>query len=147
MLEENLNYKAATLMRVWPKRFPTLEIANQYAGQPRLIANKVYSNRMGNRDEASNDGWMLRGRGLIQLTAADNYHHAGKALGVDLVTQPDLVATPKFAALTAGWFWSTHKCNAPAEILDHQRLTKIINGGSIGLDARVKHTNEALAVL
>jgi putative chitinase len=147
MLEENLSYKAATLMRVWPKRFPTLEMANQYSGQPRLIANKVYSGRMGNRDEASNDGWMMRGRGLVQLTGADNYHHASKALGVDLVTQPDLVATPKYAALTAGWFWSTHKCNAPADALDHQRLTKIINGGSIGLDARVKHTNEALAVL
>lgn len=147
LLEENLNYKAATLMRIWPKRFPTLEIANQYAGQPRLIANKVYSGRMGNRDEASNDGWMMRGRGLVQLTGADNYHHASKALGVDLVTQPDLVATPKYAAMTAGWFWSTHKCNPPAEALDHQRLTKIINGGSIGLDARIKHTNEALAIL
>lgn len=147
LLEENLNYKAATLMRIWPKRFPTLEIANQYAGQPRLIANKVYSGRMGNRDEASNDGWMMRGRGLVQLTGADNYHHASKALGVDLVTQPDLVATPKYAAMTAGWFWSTHKCNPPADALDHQRLTKIINGGSIGLDARIKHTNEALAIL
>jgi putative chitinase len=147
LLEENLNYKAATLMRIWPKRFPTLEIANQYAGQPRLIANKVYSGRMGNRDEASNDGWMMRGRGLVQLTGSDNYHHASKALGVDLITQPDLVATPKYAAMTAGWFWSTHKCNPPSDALDHQRLTKIINGGSIGLDARIKHTNEALAVL
>jgi putative chitinase len=147
LLEENLNYKAATLMRVWPKRFPSLEIANQYAGQPRLIANKVYSGRMGNRDEASNDGWMTRGRGLIQLTGSDNYHHAGKALGVDLITQPDLVATPKYAALTAGWFWSTHKCNPPSDDLDHQRLTKIINGGLLGLSDRVKHTNEVLAVL
>ena len=147
VLEENLNYKAATLMRIWPKRFPTIEIANQYAGQPRLIANKVYSGRMGNRDEASNDGWMMRGRGLVQLTGADNYHHASKALGVDLVTQPDLVATPKYAALTAGWFWSTHKCNPPSDALDHQRLTKIINGGLIGLSERIKHTNEVLAVL
>ncbi len=147
MLEENLNYKAATLMRVWPKRFPTMEVANQYSGQPRLIANKVYCGRMGNRDEASNDGWMMRGRGLVQLTGADNYHHASKALGVDLITQPDLVATPKYAALTAGWFWSTHKCNAPADALDHQRLTKIINGGAIGLSDRIKHTNEVLAVL
>lgn len=147
LLEENLNYKAATLMRIWPKRFPTLEIANQYAGQPRLIANKVYSGRMGNRDEASNDGWMMRGRGLIQLTGSDNYHHASKALGVDLITQPELVATPKYAALTAGWFWSTHKCNPPSDALDHQRVTKIINGGTIGIEARIKHTNEALAVL
>ena len=147
LLEENLNYKAATLMKLWPKRFPTLEVANKYAGQPRMIANKVYSSRMGNRDEASNDGWMMRGRGLVQLTGSDNYHHASKALGVDLVTQPDLVASPKYAALTAGWFWSTHKCNPPADALDHIRLTKIINGGTIGLDDRIKHTNEALTVL
>jgi len=147
LLEENLNYKAATLMKLWPKRFPTLEVANKYAGQPRMIANKVYSSRMGNRDEASNDGWMMRGRGLVQLTGSDNYHHASKALGVDLVTQPDLVASPKYAALTAGWFWSTHKCNAPADTLDHVKLTKIINGGTIGLDDRIKHTNEAIVVL
>lgn len=147
LLEENLNYKAATLMKLWPKRFPTLEVANKYAGQPRMIANKVYSSRMGNRDEASNDGWMMRGRGILQLTGADNYHHASKALGVDLVTQPDLVASPKYAALTAGWFWSTHKCNSPADALDHIRLTKIINGGTIGIDDRIKHTNEALSVL
>jgi len=147
LLEENLNYKAATLMKLWSKRFPTMEIASQYAGQPRKIANKVYSGRMGNRDEASNDGWMMRGRGLVQLTGADNYHHASKALGVDLVTQPDLVATPKYAVLTAGWFWSTHKCNPPADSLDHTRLTKIINGGTIGLDDRIKHTNQALQVL
>jgi len=147
LLEENLNYKAATLMKLWSKRFPTMEIASQYAGQPRKIANKVYSGRMGNRDEASNDGWMMRGRGLVQLTGADNYHHASKALGVDLVTQPDLVSTPKYAVLTAGWFWSTHKCNPPADSLDHTRLTKIINGGTIGLDDRIKHTNQALQVL
>jgi len=147
LLEENLNYKAATLMKLWPKRFPTLEVANKYAGQPRMIANKVYSSRMGNRDEASNDGWMMRGRGIVQLTGADNYHHASKALGVDLVTQPDLVASPKYAALTAGWFWSTHKCNAPADSLDHVKLTKIINGGTIGLDDRIKHTNEAISIL
>jgi len=147
LLEENLNYKAVTLTKLWPKRFPTLEIANKYAGQPRMIANKVYSSRMGNRDEASNDGWMMRGRGLVQLTGSDNYHHASKALGVDLITQPDLVATPKYAALTAGWFWQTHKCGAPAEALDHVRLTKIINGGVIGLDDRIKHTNEAIQAL
>ena len=109
VLEENLNYRAETLMKLWKARFPTIEVANQYARNPKKIANKVYSSRMGNRDEASNDGWMMRGRGILQLTGADNYHHASKALGVDLVTQPDLVASPKYAALTAGWFWSTHK--------------------------------------
>ena len=147
ILEENLNYKAATLMRLWPKRFPTLEVANEFAGNPKKIANKVYANRMGNRDESSGDGFRFRGRGCIQLTGSTNFYNAGKALGVDFWAEPDLVATPKYAALTAGWFWSTHKCNDAALAQDWVKLTKIINGGTIGLDDRVKHTNEAIAVL
>jgi putative chitinase len=147
ILEENLNYRAATLMKLWAKRFPTLEIANIYAGNPRKIANMVYASRMGNRDESSGDGYRFRGRGCIQLTGHTNYFHAGKALGVDFVAQPDLVATPMYAAMTAGWFWSTHNCNALAEAADWTALTKKINGGTIGLDDRIKHTNEALAAL
>ena len=147
ILEENLNYRAATLMKLWPKRFPTLEFANQYAGNPKKIANMVYSNRMGNRDEASGDGYRFRGRGCIQLTGHANYFHAGKALGVDFVMEPDLVASPKYAALTAGFFWSTHDCNRLAEAGDWTALTKKINGGTIGLSDRIKHTEEALAVL
>lgn len=146
-LEENLFYKAPTLMRLWAKRFPTLEVANAYAGNPKKIANMVYASRMGNRDEASGDGYRFRGRGCIQLTGHANYFHAGKALEVDFVADPDLVGTPKYAALTAGWFWSTHNCNALAEAADWIALTKKINGGTIGLDDRIKHTNEALAVL
>ena len=146
-LEENLNYRAETLMKLWKARFPTLEIANQYAKNPKKIANKVYSSRMGNRDEASGDGYRFRGRGCIQLTGHANYFHAGQALGVDFVMEPDLVATPKYAALTAGWFWSTHNCNNLAESADWVGLTKKINGGTIGLDDRIKHTNEAFAVL
>ena len=147
VLEENLNYRAATLMKLWPKRFPTLEFANQYAGNPKKIANMVYSSRMGNRDEASGDGYRFRGRGCIQLTGHSNYFHAGKALGVDFVMEPDLVASPKYAALTAGFFWSTHDCNRLAEAGDWTALTKKINGGTIGLSDRIKHTEEALAVL
>jgi putative chitinase len=147
ILEENLNYRAATLMKLWPKRFPTLEIANQYAGNARRIANKVYADRMGNRDEASGDGFRFRGRGCIQLTGHSNYFHAGKALGVDFVMEPDLVATPKYAAMTAGWFWSTHGCNEIAESADWVKLTKKINGGTIGLEDRIKHTKEALVAL
>lgn len=147
LLEENLNYKAATLMRIWPKRFPTLEKANEYAGNPRKIANSVYSSRMGNRDENSGDGYRFRGRGIFQLTGHSNVFHAGKALGVDFVKDPDLIATPKFAALTAGWFWSTHNLNTPADALDHPKVTRIINGGTIGLEDRIKHTQQALMVL
>jgi len=147
VLEENLNYRAETLMKLWSKRFPTLEIANQYAKQPKKIANKVYADRMGNRDEASGDGYRFRGRGCIQLTGSANYYHAGKALGVDLIMEPDLVATPQYAALTAGFFWNTQRLNALSEVLNHTALTKKINGGTIGLDDRIKHTNLALTVL
>jgi putative chitinase len=147
ILEENLNYRAATLMKLWPKRFPTLEIANEYAGKPNKIANKVYSGRMGNRDELSGDGYRFRGRGCIQLTGATNYYHAGQALGVDFWREPQLVSTPKYAALTAGWFWFTHGCNELAERQDWTGLTKKINGGTIGLQERIAHTNQALAVL
>ena len=147
ILEENLNYRAATLMKLWPKRFPTLEVANEYAGQPKKIANKVYASRMGNRDEQSGDGYRFRGRGCIQLTGSTNYFHAGKALGVDLWKEPDLVATPQYAALTAGWFWSTHNCNKFADAQDWAGLTRKINGGTIGLEDRIKHISHALAVL
>ena len=147
ILEENLNYRAATLMKLWPKRFPTQEIANSYERNPKKIANMVYASRMGNRDESSGDGYRFRGRGCIQLTGHSNYYHAGQALGIDFVKDPDLVATPTYAALTAGWFWSTHKCNELAEAGDWTGLTKKINGGTIGLADRVKHINEALTLL
>lgn len=147
ILEENLNYKAATLMKLWAKRFPTLEIASQYAGNPKKIANMVYANRMGNRDESSGDGYRFRGRGCIQTTGHANYFHAGQALGVDFVMNPDLVSTPKYAALTAGFFWSTHGLNELADAKDYVKMTKKINGGTIGLDDRVAHINTALSVL
>jgi putative chitinase len=145
VLEENLNYRAETLMKLWPRRFPTLAVANEYARNPKKIANKVYADRMGNREEASGDGYRFRGRGCIQLTGYSNYFHAGQALGIDLVKQPDLVATPDVAALTAGWFWATHGCNDLANRGDWVALTKRINGGTIGLNDRVQHTQLALA--
>lgn len=147
VLEENLNYRAATLMKLWPRRFPTLEIANQYAGNPKKIANMVYANRMGNRDESSGDGYRFRGRGCIQTTGHANYYHAGQALGVDFVMSPALVATPMYAAMTAGFFWSTHKLNGMADARNYMGMTKAINGGTIGLDDRVAHINTALSVL
>ena len=147
MLVENLNYRVETLMKVWPKRFPTLEFAKQYERDPKKIANSVYANRMGNRDEASGDGFRFRGRGLFQTTGHAGYYHAGQALGEDFVMQPDLVATPQYAALTAGFFWSTHKLNQYADSRDYKMMTKKINGGFIGLADREKHINHALAVL
>lgn len=147
ILEENLNYRAETLMKLWKARFPTIEIANEYARNPKKIANKVYANRMGNRDEASGDGYRFRGRGCIQLTGHANYFHAGQACGEDFVMQPDLVATPRYAAMTAGWFWDTHKLNQYADRQDFLMMTKKINGGTIGLDDRIKHINHALDIL
>jgi len=147
ILEENLNYKAEALMRLWPKRFPSLEFAKQYERNPKKIANMVYANRMGNRDEASGDGYRFRGRGCIQLTGHANYFHAGKALGEDFVMKPELVATPMYAALSAGFFWNTQKLNVFADNRDIKMMTKKINGGFIGLADREKHYNEALAVL
>jgi putative chitinase len=145
-LQENLNYKPETLSKLWPQRFP-MDVANEYAHKPEKIANKVYANRMGNRDEQSGDGWRFHGRGCIQLTGHDSYFHAGKALGVDLVSNPDLVADPKYAALTAGWFWSTHNCNALAEANDYEALTRKINGGLFGLSERIAKTQKAYQVL
>lgn len=147
ILEENLNYRAEALMRLWKSRFPTIEIANEYSRNPKKIANKVYASRMGNRDESSGDGFRFRGRGCIQLTGHANYFHAGKACGVDFVMEPDLVATPQYAAMTAGWFWDTHKLNQFADVRDFKTMTKKINGGFIGLDDRIKHINHAIQVL
>jgi putative chitinase len=145
-LEEGLSYAADRLMKIWPKRFPTMEIANKYARNPKALANFVYANRMGNRDEASGDGFRFRGAGWLQLTGHDNFYHAGKACGVDYVMNPDLVRTHKHAALTAGWFWATHNCNRLAEAGDWVALTKKINGGTIGLDDRVRHTALAMNI-
>jgi putative chitinase len=144
-LEEGLSYAADRLMKIWPKRFPTMEIAQKYARNPKALANYVYANRMGNRDEASGDGYRFRGSGWLQLTGHDNFYHAGKACGFDYVMNPDLVRTPQHAAMTAGWFWSTHDCNRLAEVGDNLALTKKINGGTIGLNDRIHHTNLALA--
>jgi putative chitinase len=146
LLEENLNYRAETLMKLWPKRFNASNV-NDYARNPKKIANMVYANRMGNRDEASGDGYRFRGRGCIQLTGHANYFHAGQACGEDFVMQPELVATPMYAAMTAGWFWDTHKINQYADSQDIVGMTKKINGGTIGLEDRRDRIEKALQVL
>lgn len=152
VMEENLNYRAPTLLKLFP-RTPkrawgfTPEEAAAYERQPQRIANRIYSNRMGNRDEASGDGWRFRGAGFLQLTGHSNFWHASQALGEDFVMQPELVRTPKYAAMTAGWFWQTHRLNQYADSGDYLTLTKRINGGTIGLEDRKKHINEALHVL
>jgi len=146
-LEENLNYRPETLMQLWPKRFPTHEEAMTYAHQPQKIANHIYSNRMGNRDEASGDGWRFRGSAICQLTGHDNFYHAGQALGIDLVQNPDLARTPKWAAPIGGWFWATHGCNQLAQAKNYDALTERINGGLFGATQRVAVMHQAEQVL
>jgi putative chitinase len=118
-----------------------------YERNPQKIANKVYANRMGNGDEESGEGFAYRGRGLIQLTGKSNYEACGEAIGVDLVSNPDLVATPEYAALSAGWFWDKNHLNKFADANDMEGLTKKINGGTHGIEDRVARTQLALDVL
>lgn len=147
ILTENLNYSAKGLMATWPSRFQSEEVANQYARNPEKIANKVYGGRMGNADESSGEGWKYRGRGIKQLTGKENYQRCSEALGVDLVENPDLLLEPKYAALSAGWFWNKHGLNDLADKSDIETMTKRINGGLLGLDARRAAIQKAESVL
>ena len=144
-LEENLHYKAESLMKVWPSRFPDLETANKFANNPEKIANKVYAGRMGNTEDG--DGWKYHGRGLIQLTGKENYERCGLAISADLLSNPDLLLDPRYAALSAGWFWNKHGLNELADTQEHGIITKRINGGTLGLDDRILKTTKALSVL
>lgn len=149
-LKENLNYKAATLRKIFPKYFPNDEIAQHYAGLPnkqQAIANKVYANRMGNGDEASGDGYRYCGRGLIQLTGKENYTWFAASLEISVEEAAQYLETFEGAAQSACWFWETNKLNQWADAGDILTLTKRINGGTIGLEDRIKHYNHALHVL
>ena len=145
---ENLNYSAKALRSVFPKYFKTDEIANQYARKPEKIANRVYANRMGNGDEASGDGWLRRGRGLIQLTGTNNYKDCSKALNIDLMSNPDLIlSNPEVCVKTACWFWNKNNLNELADKDDVKSITKRINGGYNGLDDRNSILKKAKSVL
>jgi putative chitinase len=145
VLQENLNYSAEGLMKTWPSRFPTKEIADQYARQPAKIAGKVYNGRLGNANEEEAAKYL--GRGLIQLTGKENYGNCGSGLGVDLLSDPDLLGTPEYAALSAGWFWNKKGLNSLADSSDIETMTKRINGGLIGLDDRKAKIAKAEQVL
>jgi putative chitinase len=150
VLKENLNYKAATLRKIFPKYFPNDQIAQEYASKPNkqvAIASKVYANRMGNGDEASQEGYKFCGRGLIQLTGKSNYQAFADSLEMDINDVPEYLATFEGAAQSACWFWETNKLNQWADAGDILTLTKRINGGTIGLEDRKKHYDHALHVL
>lgn len=148
-LVENLNYSADRLRQVWPSRFPSDEVAALYGTRAEKIANKVYASRMGNGDEASGDGWKFRGRGLIQLTGRENYAKCAKALEVDLLATPEVLAEPVGAAHSAAWYWALLNLNALADDDPKTgaegaterfiRITRLINGGTTGLQSRLNY--------
>jgi len=146
-LSENLNYRAESLMRVWPKYFKDSATAQRYAHKPERIANRAYANRMGNGNEASGDGWRFCGRGLIQLTGRDNYQAFADSIETELEDIPHYLATFEGAVQSACWFWETNNLNKWADAGDITILTKKINGGTLGLDDRMKHYAHALHVL
>jgi putative chitinase len=144
-LQENLNYSAQRLMQVWPSRFPYIIAAEPYAHSPEKLANFVYAGRMGNLQDG--DGYTYRGRGLIQLTGREMYANCGNSLGIDLLDNPDLLLTPKYAALSAGWFWNKHGLNLLADAQEYGTMTRRINGGTAALDERIAKITKALQVL
>ncbi|HMG35355.1 MAG TPA: glycoside hydrolase family 19 protein [Blastocatellia bacterium] len=149
-LVENLNYSAERLMQVWPKRFPSMDVAKRYERNPEKLANFVYASRLGNGDETSGDGWKYRGRGLIQVTGRSNYEAGAKALELPIDENPDLLTTSDPAAESAAHFWQSRGLN---EIADAQTdasfvtITKRINGGTAGLAERQAFWKTAKSVL
>jgi putative chitinase len=145
-LKENLNYRAPTLRKVFPKYFPDDAIAEQYASQPNkqeLIANRVYANRMGNGNEASGDGFRYCGRGLIQLTGKNNYQAFADSIEIPVEEVPEFLQTFEGAIQSACWFWEANNLNQYADTDDILTMTKRINGGTIGLEDRKKHYEHA----
>ena len=146
-LRENLNYSAKGLNTTFHKYFPTIESAQPYEKKPEKIANKIYANRMGNGDEQSGDGWKFRGRGLIQLTGRSNYQFFADSIGEDIEDIPAFLETYEGAVQSACYFWESSKLNAVADAGDIKKMTKIINGGFLGLEERIAHIIHAMDIL
>lgn len=144
-MEENLNYSAQRLLAVWPNHFPTLDVAQQYAGNPEKLANLVYANRMGNGDEASGDGWAFHGRGLIQITGRNNYSAIDSAMGYNgaLILNPNKLLDKQAAADSAGAFFGINNLNRFADVHDFTGLTQAINGGLLGIQDRLSWLEKA----
>jgi putative chitinase len=146
-ITENLNYTAASLMKVWPRYFPSMDIAQQYAHHPEMIANRAYAGRMGNGPEESGDGWKFCGRGLIQITGRNNYQAFADSIESSIDDLPHYLATFEGAVQSACWFWEAHELNALADVGNIEKITRIINGGTLGLEDRAARYNHALQVL
>lgn len=146
-LTENLNYSAKRLMEVWPKRFPNLTIANQYAKNPEKLGSFVYGNRLGNGPPETGDGYRYRGRGLIQLTGKSNYQEFADFIEVSLEEVVDYLETYDGAVHSACWFWQKNKLNSLSDVVDLRNLTIKINGGVNGLDDRINRYHNCLRAL
>ena len=148
-VSENLNYSAKGLVGTFGKYFNSTTAA-QYERKPEMIASRVYASRMGNGDETSKEGYKFRGRGYIQLTGKSNYTGFTKFIGEDCVSNPDLVAN-KYPLASAAFFFDSNKlwsiCDKGADTATVTAVTKRVNGGTIGLDDRIKHFNEYYALL
>jgi putative chitinase len=148
-VQENLNYSADGLKKIFPKYFPG-NLSESYARNPEKIASKVYGGRMGNGDESTKEGFKFRGRGYIQLTGKSNYTAFAKSIGEDTISNPDLVAT-KYPLASAAWFFSKNGLNSiadkGADSATVTAVTKRVNGGTIGLADRIKHFNEYYKLL
>jgi putative chitinase len=147
IIKENLNYKWESLRKIFSKYFPTDELAQQYAHQQEKIANRIYANRMGNGSEESGDGYRYCGRGLIQLTGKSNYQAFADSLEMDVNDVPEYLATFEGAAQSACWFWENNNLNKFADTGDILKMTKVINGGTLGLEERKANYQHALNVL
>lgn len=146
-LEERLSYSAERLMVVWPRRFPSYEIAQKYERNPERLANFVYANRMGNGSELSGDGWRWRGRGPTMLTGHDNHAACGDDIGEDLLNHPELLLTPYVGTRSALWFWKTRGLDAHDDDDDVRIETRKINGGETGLAQRQAIFNRCFSLL
>jgi putative chitinase len=148
-IQENLNYSADGLKKIFPKYFPG-NLAESYARNPEKIASKVYGGRMGNGDETTKEGYKFRGRGYIQLTGKQNYTNFAKFIGEDTVANPDLVAN-KYPLASAAFFFDSNKlwaiCDKGADDATVTAVTKRVNGGVIGLSDRIKHFKEYYSLL
>jgi len=141
VMKENLNYSADGLKKIFGKYFPG-DTSKTYARNPEKIANKVYSNRMGNGDETTGEGFKYHGRGCIQLTGKNNYIAFSKFIGEDCSANPDLVST-KYALASGAFFFDSNKlwsiCDKGADLETVKAVTKRVNGGFNGLEDRYKH--------
>lgn len=135
IVAENLNYTAKRMTEVWPKRFPTIAAAQPYADNPRALANKTYGGRMGNRP-GTDDGYDYRGRGFIQITGRDGYAEVGKRCGLDLINNPNMAGDINLQPEITTGFWTWKGLNPVCDTGDLVKVTKLINGGTTGLDDR-----------